>query len=51
VISRIEAKVKLSQNRSKADVDGAIEGLRAVGDPRSVATASAMDATERHRDS
>jgi transcriptional regulator len=50
VISRIEAKVKLSQNRSKADVDGAIEGLRAVADPRSVATASAMDETERRRD-
>ena len=27
VITRIEAKLKLSQNRSEADVDGAIEGL------------------------
>jgi transcriptional regulator len=29
VISRIEAKFKLSQNRSTADVDGAIDGLSA----------------------
>jgi transcriptional regulator len=50
VISRIEAKLKLSQNRSKADVAGAIDGLRAVGDPRSLATASAMEETERRRD-
>jgi transcriptional regulator len=49
VISGIEAKVKLSQNRSKADVEGAVEGLRAVGDPRSLAAARAMDETERRR--
>jgi transcriptional regulator len=28
-IGRIEAKFKLSQNRSQADIDGSIEGLRA----------------------
>ena len=48
-ISRIEAKVKLSQNRSKADVDGAIEGLEADGDPRSRATAAAMRSAEEAR--
>ncbi len=46
VISRIEAKVKLSQNRSNADVEGAIDGLEGVGDARSLATAAAMRATE-----
>jgi transcriptional regulator len=32
VISRIEAKVKMSQNRPAADVDGVIRGLDARGD-------------------
>ncbi len=32
VISRIEAKAKLSQNRPAADVDGVIAGLEARGD-------------------
>lgn len=32
VISRIEAKAKLSQNRPGADIDGVVEGTRAVGD-------------------
>lgn len=32
IISRIEAKAKLSQNRSDADIDGVIEGLVADGD-------------------
>jgi transcriptional regulator len=49
-ITQIEAKLKLSQNRSAADVDGAIEGLRAVGDARSLATATAMQAAEARRD-
>jgi transcriptional regulator len=49
-ISRIEAKVKLSQNRSKADVEGAIDGLLAEGDARSTATAEAMRAVEISRD-
>ena len=48
-ITRIEAKVKLSQNRSKADVDGAIAGLVTEGDPRSIATAAAMRGTEDAR--
>ena len=49
-ITRIEAKLKLSQNRSRADVVGAIDGLVAEGDPRSLATAAAMRATEDARD-
>jgi predicted FMN-binding regulatory protein PaiB len=32
VISRIEAKVKMSQNRPPADIDGVITGLDARGD-------------------
>ncbi|ONI87694.1 transcriptional regulator [Saccharothrix sp. ALI-22-I] len=42
-ISRVEAKFKLSQNRSAEDVDGVVEGLRGYGDER---TAEAM---LRHR--
>jgi len=37
VISRVEAKTKLSQNRAPADVDGVIAGLRARGDSASAA--------------
>lgn len=37
VITRVEAKTKLSQNRSPADVDGVIAGLRAAGHPASAA--------------
>jgi transcriptional regulator len=48
-ITRIEAKVKLSQNRSKADVDGAVDGLVAEGDRRSLAAAAAMRAAEDAR--
>jgi transcriptional regulator len=44
VISRIEAKLKLSQNRSRADVDGVVEGLEARGD---TASASAVRAASR----
>ena len=40
-IARIEAKAKLSQNRSDADVEGTIEGLGA-GDPSEQALAEAM---------
>jgi transcriptional regulator len=40
-ISRIEAKAKLTQNRSEADIDGAIEGLSA-GTPRERGVAEAM---------
>ena len=42
-IDRIEAKVKLSQNRPAADVDGVVRGLRSVGDVRGAA------AVEAHR--
>ena len=31
-ITRIEAKAKLSQNRSAADVDGVVRGTRADGE-------------------
>ncbi len=41
VVSRIEAKAKLSQNRPPADVDGVIAGLRERGDKE------AADAVER----
>jgi len=43
LISRIEAKAKLSQNRPPADVDGVIGGLLARGDARSA------DAVEQAR--
>jgi transcriptional regulator len=35
LITRIEAKAKLSQNRSAADIDGVIDGLRERGDQAS----------------
>ncbi|MEO5939375.1 MAG: FMN-binding negative transcriptional regulator [Candidatus Limnocylindrales bacterium] len=43
-ITRVEAKVKLSQNRSTEDVDGAIAGLEAerTGGPADLAAAEAM---------
>ena len=40
-IARLEAKAKLTQNRSDADVEGTIEGLSA-GNPRERAVAEAM---------
>jgi transcriptional regulator len=43
-ISRIEAKWKLSQNRSAADVDGVVAGLRADG---AFAAADAVDHARR----
>ena len=49
IVSRIEAKSKLSQNRSSADVLGAIDGLEAAGDPPSLATAAAMRRAEDDR--
>ena len=42
-ISRVDAKFKLSQDRTPADVDGVIEGLRRSGDDRMA------DAVARHR--
>lgn len=46
VIERIEAKFKLSQNRSAEDVDGAVAGLRDES-PTGAAVAAAMDAQPR----
>ncbi len=43
LISRVEAKAKLSQNRPAADVDGVIAGLRERGD------AASADAVEQAR--
>ena len=40
-IARLEAKAKLTQNRSAADIEGTIEGLSA-GTPREQAVAEAM---------
>ncbi len=48
VISRIEAKFKLSQNRSVADVDGAIAGLEAAS-PLNRPAAEAMRAAREDR--
>jgi transcriptional regulator len=45
MISRVEAKAKLSQNRPAADIDGVICGLQARGD--SVSAAAARAARER----
>jgi len=41
-ITRVEAKAKLSQNRSEADQEGVIAGLSATGDPGDAAVATAM---------
>ena len=48
-VTRIEAKTKLSQNRSGEDVTGAIAGLEAAGDAAELATAAAMRITEERR--
>ena len=45
MISRVEAKAKLSQNRPAADIDGVICGLQARGD--SVSAAAVRAARER----
>jgi hypothetical protein len=42
VISRIEAKAKLGQNRPGADIDGVIAGLRTRGDDRSAAAVAGV---------
>lgn len=42
MISRVDAKAKLSQNRSPADIDGVVAGLLADGDQASA------DAVHRH---
>lgn len=41
-ISRLEGKWKLNQNRSREDVQGAIEGLTATGDVESMKVAQLM---------
>lgn len=45
VITRIEAKVKMSQNRPAADVEGVIEGLRARADQPAAAAVIAANRT------
>jgi transcriptional regulator len=40
LITRVEAKAKLSQNRPPADVEGVIAGLSALGDDRSAEAVS-----------
>ncbi|EFV13856.1 FMN-binding negative transcriptional regulator [Segniliparus rugosus] len=47
VISRVEAKFKLSQNQPPENIDGVIEGLRARGRPDDAAVAALVRA---HRD-
>ncbi len=41
-VTRVEAKVKHSQNRSEADRRGVVEGLLVLGEPGGVAIADAM---------
>ena len=41
-LSRLEGKLKLSQNRSRADQAGVVAGLRAQGDPTGLAVAELM---------
>jgi transcriptional regulator len=48
VISRIEAKAKLSQNRPPADVEGVIAGLRERGDPVSADAVEQANAAREH---
>ena len=43
-VTQVEAKDKLSQNRSAADRAGAIDGLRATPDPEAHAVAELMEA-------
>jgi transcriptional regulator len=42
IFETLEGKAKLSQNRSEADVEGAILGLERRGDAASLAVAAAM---------
>jgi transcriptional regulator len=45
IFETLEGKAKLSQNRTKADVEGAIRGLERRGDAASAAVAAAMRKT------
>jgi transcriptional regulator len=42
MLDTLEGKFKLSQDKSAADLAGAIKGLEARGDPSSLAVAAAM---------
>lgn len=42
-IDRLEGKAKLSQNKSAADIAGAVAGLRAEGSPEAVVVADLME--------
>ena len=46
-VDRVEAKAKLSQNRSDADRDGVVTGLLSDGDPDGVRVADAMSRLPR----
>jgi len=46
-VDRVEAKAKLSQNRSAADRDGVVTGLLSDGDPDGVQVADAMSRLAR----
>jgi len=46
-LDRVEAKAKLSQNRSDADRDGVVAGLLSDGDPDGVRVADAMSRLPR----
>ncbi|MCW2800907.1 MAG: transcriptional regulator [Aeromicrobium sp.] len=48
-VERVEAKAKLSQNRSEADQDGVIVGLRADGTGREADVADAMERQTTNR--
>jgi len=47
-ITRLDAKAKLSQNRSDADIEGAIEGLEAGGSLERAVAAAMRQANARH---
>ncbi len=46
-ITRLEGKWKVSQNRAAADRQGVIDGLRAAGDPESLAMADQVSSRNR----
>ena len=50
LVQDVQAKAKLSQNRSPADQAGAIAGLRGVPDPGAQAVADLMQASEASPD-
>jgi len=48
-ITTVEAKAKLSQNRSPADQAGAVAGLRTDGDPQTAEVAQLMEQVGKNR--